>query len=301
MPTRRQKVLAAICRRYPFFSGAGSLANSQMITKLAGITDEEAWCPTAGGEIWAPLNDYVGRAVFFCGDLDPKISWVCKRIVRPGSTVCDIGANIGLVTMLLSSLVGPNGHVLAFEPNPVPFARLQTTIARNDRTNVTAFPMALGAQSEQLALSIPTSNSGAASLKNARDSHGIRSITVPVCTLDEIASQHAMDHIDFMKVDVEGFEAEVFKGSTHVLQSLRPDAILFEMNDHTSVPLIEHPVFSILDRYGYQFLSLPRRLMSVRLIDFDPRQTCDVPGHDVLAIAKGPKSHSIRVQLRVSR
>ena len=76
-----------------------------------------------------------------------------------------------------------------------------------------------------------------------------------------------------MKLDVEGFESEVFNGSHRVLETLRPDAILFEMNEPSTGPLIQHPVFSILDRFEYAFLCLPKGLLKVRPRAIDPRQS----------------------------
>ncbi len=164
MPTIRQSLTAALLRRYPFYSGAGSLANSRIVTLLAGKSDERSWCSTSGGDVLASLSDYVGRAAFFCGDLDPKVSWVCKKLVKPGDIVCDIGANIGIVTLLLSRLVGKQGRVLAFEPNPTSWDALQAAIDRNRMSNALALPFALGSTREERTLTIPFDNSGAASL-----------------------------------------------------------------------------------------------------------------------------------------
>lgn len=300
MPTLRQRLIATALRHYPFYSGAGSLANSRLLKTLSGASNEYAWCRTVGGEILAPLNDYVGRAAYFCGDLDPKVSWVCKQIVAPGHVVCDIGANIGLVTMLLSTLVGPGGHVYAFEPNPTPFDSLQSAISRNQRSNVTALQIALGAKSEVCNLSIPNLNSGAASLRTSSDLQTTRSIPVNVRTLDEVAIQYGIEKIQFMKIDVEGFESEVLQGCSHILKMSPPDAILFEMNDHPAENLINHPVFAILDLQGYAFLCLPKTFIQVKPLEFDPSRTRQLPGHDVLAIAKGATSKQIRAKLGVS-
>src|SRR5438309_10284473 len=160
MPSLRQTLLATLLRRYPLYSGAGTLANSKLVATLAGTSRESVWCPTSGGDVLAPLHDYVGRAAFYCGDLDPKISWVCKKLERPGEAVCDIGANIGIVTLLLSRLVGNTGKVFAFEPNPTCYEPLVAAIARNRMTNVEAHLIALGSKTEERDLSIPLDNAG---------------------------------------------------------------------------------------------------------------------------------------------
>ena len=67
-----------------------------------------------------------------------------SRIVKPGMTVVDVGSNLGLYTILLSRLVGPTGHVLAFEPDPDLFSLLQQSSLLNGCANVTANNLALG-------------------------------------------------------------------------------------------------------------------------------------------------------------
>jgi FkbM family methyltransferase len=289
MPSLRQSLLATILRRYPLYSGAGTLANSKLVATLAGTSHESAWCPTSGGEVLAPLHDYVGRAAFYCGDLDPKISWVCKKLVNRSDTVCDIGANIGIVTLLLSRLVGKQGKVFAFEPNPACCDALRAAIDRSKMSNVTALPFALGATSEERTLSIPSDNAGAASLNERAVRKSDKKTRVSVRTLDEVFAAHDIHSVQFMKLDVEGFESEVFRGGTGVLEKLRPDAILFEMNEPFRPPLVDHPAFNILTGFDYSFLYLPKTLWKVRPRVFDPRNTASLPGHDVIAIPKGHK------------
>jgi len=289
MPSLRQSLLAKILRCYPLYSGAGTLANSKLVAALAGTSNENVWCPTGGGEVLAPLHDYIGRAAYYCGDLDPKISWVCKKLVQPGDTVCDIGANIGIVTLLLSRLVGNAGRVFAFEPNPTCYDALTAAVARNRMTNVLPQLVALGSQTEERDLSIPADNAGAASLRETAVRTAGKTTRVSVRTLDEFVQENGIESIQFMKLDVEGFESEVFRGSYGVLETLRPNAILFEMNERSTDPLIQHAVFSVLDRFEYAFLCLPKSILKVAPRAFDPRVATSVPGHDVIAIAKGDK------------
>src|SRR3954467_12445623 len=216
MPSLRQSLLAKILRYYPLYSGAGTLANSKLVAILAGTSRESVWCPTSGGDVLAPLCDHIGRAAYYCGDLDPKVSWVCKKLVKPGDTVCDIGANIGIVTLLLSRLVGDAGRVFAFEPNPTCYDALTAAIARNRMTNVLPQLIALGSQTEERDLSIPSHNAGAASLRQADGNSADKKTRVSVRTLDEFVAEQKIESIQFMKLDVEGFESEVFTGSCHV-------------------------------------------------------------------------------------
>ena len=117
MPTIRQSLITKLTKRYPFCSGCASVANKSLIHNFAGESTECVWSYVPGGDVLAPLDDYVGGSAFYMGDLDRRLTWICSQIVRPGDTVMDIGANLGSVTRWLSGLVGETGRVHAFEPN----------------------------------------------------------------------------------------------------------------------------------------------------------------------------------------
>lgn len=286
MPTLRQSLVSRLTRLYPLYSGCGSFANKPLIHRLAGESAERVWSKVPGGEVLAPLDDYVGRAAFYVGDLDRKITWVCGRIARPGDTVLDIGANIGLVSLWLSRLVGEQGQVHAFEPNPALQALLGQMFAHNGLRNVHLHRVALGAQDGALELRIPKVNAGAASFVRNRDVSDCEVVVAPIRTLSGIVEEQGIRHIRLIKIDVEGFEAEVFKGGLDVLQRIQPEAILFELNDTISGALAEQPVIKILSECGYRFFSIPRSLLKMRLEPFEPDVT-PLVGHDFLAVPKG--------------
>src|SRR5262249_1996781 len=86
-------IVANVTRLYPFMSGRGTLANSAIMEKIIPHSAQEYWAPSPGGQVRVRLDDFVGRAVYFFGDLDAKITWAIKRLARPGDCVIDIGAN----------------------------------------------------------------------------------------------------------------------------------------------------------------------------------------------------------------
>lgn len=287
MPTIRQSLVANLTRLYPFYSGCGTFVNKPFIQKLAGISSDCAWSHVSGGEVLAPLNDYIGRAAFYVGDLDRKITWVCGQIVRPGDTVLDIGANIGMVTLWLSELVGKSGKVHAFEPNPELLKLIEETLNHNQVSNVCLHPVALGAKPDSLELRIPKVNAGAASLIRNRDLIDCDVLKVPVRPLSEIVDEEGIKSIRLIKIDVEGFEAEVFKGGQEVLSKIRPEAILFELNEKLEGSVRDQPVIKILSDLGYGFFSIPRCFFRMRLEYFDPNVSDTLNGHDLLAVPKG--------------
>ena len=300
MPTIQQVLVASLTRLYPFYSGCGTFANKPFIQKLAGTSTERVWSHLPGGEVLAPLNDYVGRAAFYIGDLDRKITWICAQIVRPGDTVLDIGANIGIVTLWLSKLVGKNGKVHAFEPNPELQKILEETLNHNQASNVCLHPIALGSEQGSHELRIPRANAGAASLIRNRDLSDCDVVEVPVRPLSTIVAEEGIKSIRLIKIDVEGFEAEVFQGGQEVLGSICPEAILFELNERLEGPVRDQPVIKVLRDFGYRFFSIPRCLFQMHLERFDPDSSNRLSGHDFLAVPEGECYENIAKLVKAS-
>src|SRR6266481_3544294 len=84
-------LISSIGRWYPFYSGNYQLVNSRIGRKIARSTKEVVWCPSPGGQLLVPLDDDVGRCIYFTGDYDKKLTWLCRKLARPGDAVFDIG------------------------------------------------------------------------------------------------------------------------------------------------------------------------------------------------------------------
>lgn len=246
----------------------------------------------------SPLDDYVGRSAFYVGDLDRKITWICERLVGPGDTVLDVGANLGLVTVLLGSLVGKQGNVLSFEPNPRIREMLEATIIRNELENVTVYACALGGTSESLDLWVPPHNAGEGSLVRHHRSDESSTHRVQVRRLSDILSEQPLSKIRLMKIDVEGFEEDVLSGASELLSSAnRPDAILFELNEIQG-PISDQPVIKRLRSHGYGFFSIPRCLMRMQLQRFEPGSATPQNCNDFLAVPLGATYEEVATILR---
>jgi len=283
-PTIRQVLVASVLRLYPFYSGNARLANSSFLQRLVGPSENMAFARIPGGEVLVRLNEFVGRTVYYTGNLEKKVSWLCSRIVRPGDTVIDIGANVGVVTVLLSSLVGKKGKVFAFEPNPTLHDMFERTIERNGITNVFLNKAALGDKEGNLSLCFRPDNVGAGSLVYRYDL--AQTITVPVTTLSARLRSEQLKSIRLMKIDAEGFEPEILSGAMDILRSTRPDAILFELND-TGASISDHPTIRILRDAGYSFFSIPRSVVSMCVKRFDPNMYDNELSINILASPSG--------------
>lgn len=130
-------------------------------------------------------------------------------------TVVDIGANQGLYSLLFSSLAGGGGRVLAFEPDDMLFAALAANIAANAASNIRTFHFALGSQSGTKTLFRSLLNSGDNRLaQNARSETTREAVEIRVERLDQLL---ATETVDFIKMDVQGWEMEVFRGMERLL------------------------------------------------------------------------------------
>jgi len=253
-------------------SGRGTLANSAIMEKIIPHSAQEYWAPSPGGQVRVRLDDFVGRAVYFFGDLDAKITWAIKRLARPGDCVIDIGANLGLVTIFMSKCVGANGRVLSFEPNPELHCQLSSTIAHNGANNVSLFPVALGDTSSTLTLSVPEGNVGAASLK--RMSPG-KTYSVSVQRLDDVLAGQPMIP-SLIKIDVEGSEWEVLRGAESCLTTARP-CVIMECNDQNATSRAT----KFLRDLEYYFFALPRSLVRPKAQAVGEGEPLS---HDVIAV-----------------
>ena len=159
--------------------------------------------------------------------------YMADKFVQAGDTVIDIGANIGITTCVLAAAAAP-GRVLSFEPGPDTFERLQQTVAANKLDNVTTYQLALGSTSGTVAF-LDNQDSGSAShLAPAGTALGGSNFEVTVQEFDRFSESAELTRIDFMKLDVEGFELDVLKGGAATIARLKPKVFL-EFNTFTLI------------------------------------------------------------------
>jgi FkbM family methyltransferase len=148
-----------------------------------------------------------------------EIAWI-RRLVRPRSNVLDIGANIGFYTLLLSDLIGPKGHVHAFEPNPTNFKHLSAMASR--RNNVTLVPKAVSDRSGQLVMyTSPQLNVDHRTYKveNYEEAIPIDGVSID----DYVGGQF---RVDFIKMDIQGYELHALRGMERTIVA-NPGMVIF--------------------------------------------------------------------------
>jgi FkbM family methyltransferase len=189
------------------------------------------------------------RAHRYRWKLDPAEIKFVRAHAKPATTAIDIGAHKGAYSYWMARAVGPQGRVIAFEPQPELASRLRCSFQHWD--HVTVENLGLSRQGGHLTLKVPGSgpSPGASFETTAVTAGSTRKITVEVSTLDaRLAQPHP--RVSFIKCDVEGHELSVFIGGERTLRDERP-ALLFECEQchHGDRDIAE--VFHFLDRLDY--------------------------------------------------
>jgi FkbM family methyltransferase len=165
---------------------------------------------------------YGGQTGLFHGDYDPWFElipikgYLRKRTIRPGDVVVDGGAYVGEFTVFAAKLCGKDGLVIAFEPDEENYQRLLANIELNGLKNVKVVKKGLWSSDGRM-LFDATGNVGAAIIQNKEDAAGT-AIRIEVVSLDEELARLGVDHVDFLKMDIEGAEIEAVRGARRALE-----------------------------------------------------------------------------------
>jgi FkbM family methyltransferase len=212
-------------------------------------------------------HETVGRELLRQNVFDIAVSETVWRLLKSGDVAVDAGANIGYVTTLLAARVGAGGRVEAFEPHPRIFARLRANAGRaihgRSAATIRLHQCALGSRDGSARLSEPTGfhvNEGAATLapRAEADANGAAgSLEVRLAKLDTVLGDC---EIALLKVDVEGFEAEVFRGAERLLARHRIKNIIYEAHECERSHLHE-----LMVRHGYTVFGIGYDLFGLRI------------------------------------
>ena len=290
---RGGRAAAAILHRYPLYAGCGRISNSKPFRRLAAGMSPVQWASLrCDMNAVVDVRDFVGRAAYFFGALDPKIDWVCKSVLRPGDRCIDIGANVGLVSLLAARYVGPAGHVYSVEPQPAVADMLRLSARRNDLQNITVYECALSDTRGTAWLHVPPQNSGMASLSELEEA--VPRVRVDVYAADEFLVSLPR-RIRLVKIDVEGHEEPILARFGGFLARARPDCIIFECRDASD--LWSRPGIRVLLDHGYDLFGLTG-LTRPRLRPVSPGQCVPDGIHDLVAL---PHGFALRDTFRINR
>lgn len=204
------------------------LARRDKKNKLQIITPEQKWNSlfTQKNKIVSNLTDGVKINLYqdsilsqliYEGFEKNEISFMEKNL-KSGDIFVDIGANVGLFSLIASPIVGNEGQVIAFEPSPTTFKRLNENISLNNFKNIDARNLGLSDKKDKLKISISTDGHDAWNTFAPGDAqHFSQTTEVDVDTLDNQLSSIELSKIKIIKIDVEGWEKFVIMGAKKIL------------------------------------------------------------------------------------
>ena len=198
------------------------------------------------------LREVIDSSLYFTNTYEVKIDRLFDKYVKPGSTVIDIGANIGLHTLRSALLTGEKGKVIAIEPSTWAINKLRQNLELNPDLNriVEIRHHALGDKIELL-ITLGFQSSYRLNGKNK-----IYSEVIDVLTLDSIADQNSLKHVDFMKIDVDGHELHILRGAKNMLSLSKPVLVVEFTPSYSNTYLSElAEIIEFLALLGYQALT----------------------------------------------
>jgi len=213
------------------------------------------------GAWWLAEKGALDYELMYDGFEEREVRFV-QKFLRPGMTVLDIGAHHGLYTLLASKRVGRQGRVIAFEPSPRECRRLAKHIGVNRCRNVEVECCAVGNKgSEEDLFVVEGFRDWGNSLRPPAVPEATRKVRVPVRRLDDLLASRGIEHVDFIKLDVEGGELAVLQGAGRLLQTAPRPAILSEAEDVRTQPwgYQAREILQLLASWNYRWYALSER------------------------------------------
>jgi len=176
--------------------------------------------PVPGATVFLRTDQRIERWMW-AGTYEPELVSLLRNKLRPGRTFLDLGANIGYFSAIAAALVGPTGRIHAFEPMPQNFLRLQKNLRPFEWA--IPHPWAVGRTTARVTMHYSDTEAGWASAYE--DDNMPLSTTVDMITLDGWLAACPIERIDFIKLDIEGFELEALLGAEVMLRRFRPTIV----------------------------------------------------------------------------
>ena len=195
-----------------------------------------------------------------------------KKYIKPGDTVIDIGGNLGFFILLLNELVGPSGKIFSFEPSRILKARLEATVKNNNLQNINILNHALGESDGVTTLHYNPKQSGLTSIVT-NFSEGSLSEEITVTTLDKFSEQ-IPNRVSFIKIDTEGYEPQVLKGSMELIIRDKPTIYIELGGEYQASSVVALKILNELNYYceaenldlktipaGVNFIATPKKII----------------------------------------
>ncbi|WP_326721596.1 FkbM family methyltransferase [Streptomyces sp. NBC_00243] len=178
----------------------------------------------SGARFAVDTQDLIQRYLYLFGVWEPHMTNFLQSRLRPGDGFIDVGANIGVFSVLASQLVGDKGQVVAIEASPVFHQRLLQEARLNDCGNLRAVNSAVSDSRQTLTFVLASSRNMGANSIVPYDGPAESTFEIEALPLPELLDPSEIANARVIKIDVEGAEGKVVRGLAPMLDKLRPDA-----------------------------------------------------------------------------
>lgn len=182
-----------------------------------------------GSKMILSLNDLgISRELALYGVHEKNSTEEVKTIIKPGMKILEVGANIGYYALIETKLAGPSGYLYAIEPAPHNFESLKKNLELNGIRNVDLHMAAFGESRGKAKFYVYDRGNLSSFIKREDMGMKYEEVEVEIMTLDDFLR---FKKVDFIRMDVEGFEKEILKGSENALsEGNRPKYFFIEVH-----------------------------------------------------------------------
>lgn len=214
-----------------------------------------------------PNDPGISRELHTFRTHEPLSTQLISRELKPGMICLDIGSNIGYYVLLESKLVGKKGKVIAIEPSPQNFQYLEKNLEFSGHHNVDAYNFAAGDIDGNIRFFVNERSNGCQVLYEGRKipNRPGKVIQVPIKKMDKFIEENKFDSIDFVRMDVEGFEYNIFKGMENTIEKFKPIIQIEVHKGHMGIEKTKK-FFEFLKKHNYQAKSFHHRALDLPMI-----------------------------------
>ncbi len=176
------------------------------------------------------LTSGMDNTVFFLGEYEQKLTDIVVRLLKQGDVCLDVGANFGWYSTLFYKHCGADGAVHSFEPVPETFRQLQRNYElMGEPENVFINNLALGDRHDKITVNVFEGEPAGHASISAKGHGEATAFECEMITLDSYLEKHALDSVNFVKLDIEGAELLCLKGAEKLFKQKIPPMFLVEM------------------------------------------------------------------------
>lgn len=263
-----QNFYKAILRR-SFFKGQDRLFNYFFTRNKLDVGMQVVEPITGNFKINCDTKTWIGAKIMFLGDYEAELKSVFKSLLKSGDVIVDIGANIGFHSLYFAELVGEKGKVISFEPVPYNFSSLNNNIALNKFKNIKTYNIALSDREEEFSIEADEQSKNPGSF-NLFEKGG--NTLIKCCIGDEVLKNEL---INFIKIDVEGYESFVIAGLLKTIEKNSPILFFeFDINYHNKTALPNRYIFDLLEPLNYSFFEISRD--GLKPLELEKIKSCNI-------------------------